>query len=146
MRNTNNDEYITSWTMFFKLYIKNLKSPANFISYLISIISFILEVIPLKIRVYIIILCFSTSFLLALYKSLNKVFESTKKLENNRDTIIKTYDKYKENHIPYEIMYNEICIAIEVTATENARNGALKRLKDMVDKIKSKYIDKGETN
>lgn len=146
LRDTNNNEYITSWTMFFKLYIENLKSPINFISLFISITSFIIEIIPLKIRIAIILSCLFVSCFISLYKSLNKIFKSTKDLKNNRDTILNTYNNYKENRIPYENMCNEICIAIEVTATENARNAALKRLKDLVDRIKSKYIDEGGTN
>lgn len=162
---SNPNEYITNWSEFIKCYIKNFNNLISMISGLLTVIIPIVSNptnnLDKKFAILSLVLCIIYPIVLTikdLIKSLNSLLnksivlsneleEMTKKfaiLENNRDTIEENYKSYKANYPIYEKICNEICIAVDAIAGENIRNGAISRLKNIIDGIKGKYLMKGD--
>ncbi len=162
---SNSCEYITSWKKLLKHYIKNLVNAISIISgaatFIIPILSRYISNVDVKYSYVSLFICIIYPLYLLIKElliSTDRLFNENinlnsqlkqkdinlSELENNRDTILNTYENYKNNNIPYEKICSEICIAIDVFASENRKNGAITRLKETVDTIKNNHLMKGD--
>lgn len=161
----NSCEYITSWKKLFKHYIKNLVNAISIISgaatLIIPILSRHISNVDIKYSYISLFVCLIYPLYLLIKElliSTDKLFNENSNLnsqlkrkdddlstlKNNRDTILNNYKDYKNNNTPYEKICSDICIAINVIAGENPRNGAIARLKKTVDNIKNDHLMKGD--
>lgn len=163
MGNTNED--LISLKGFAKLYYKKCFNNISLISGLITMLSIMIPDDKFKLNSIcswlFLFICFSFPLALAIKELLDgykKLYSENEKqtndlankdaelceLKNNRDTIYESYNKYKENNLNYEMLCNEVFVAIDVSTGENDRNKALLRLQEITNTIKNKYISNGD--